>query len=150
MSSSLLGPPFLKNRSCSLPAFVFVKRRLLNLAAACRSPQFATTLIIQEQTVFCLFRARQLAAGRSLESASCRGGLYERSCSKSATAIHSLAVGRTLNYRRPKVYVDVQCSQFFNFKLILILAVCKTRTRLAGINASAWYWHHPFHPDTFN
>ena len=38
---------------------------------------------------------RQLAAGRSLDWASSRGGWDERSCPRSATAIHSVAVDRT-------------------------------------------------------
>jgi len=36
-----------------------------------------------------------LAAGRSLNCASCRGGWGERSCPRSATAIHSMAGSNT-------------------------------------------------------
>ena len=39
----------------------------------------------------------QLAAGRTLEFASCRGVWGERFCPRSATAIHSVAVDRTPN-----------------------------------------------------
>ena len=40
---------------------------------------------------------RHLVAGRSLKYASCRGGWGERSCPRSATAIHSVAADRTPN-----------------------------------------------------
>ena len=39
----------------------------------------------------------QLAAGRSLKFASCRGGWGDRFCSRSASAINSVAVDRTPN-----------------------------------------------------
>jgi len=38
-----------------------------------------------------------LVAGRSLKFASCRGGWGERSCPRSATAIHSVFVDQTPN-----------------------------------------------------
>jgi len=48
---------------------------------------------------FCLFWWRQLAAaGRSLNCASCRVGWGERSCPRSVTTIHSVAVDRTPNF----------------------------------------------------
>jgi len=40
---------------------------------------------------------RQSAAGRSPKCASCQGGWGERSCPRSATAIHSVAADRTAN-----------------------------------------------------
>jgi len=39
-----------------------------------------------------------MTAGRSLNCASCRGGWGKRSCPKSATAIHSVAVDRPSNF----------------------------------------------------
>jgi len=50
--------------------------------------------------VFCKwFWWRQLAEGRNLNCASWRGGWGERSCPKSDTAIHAVAVDRTPNLR---------------------------------------------------
>jgi len=46
---------------------------------------------------FWIFWWRQLAAGRSLKCASCRGGWGERSCPRSVTAIHSVAADRPPN-----------------------------------------------------
>jgi len=60
-----------------------------------------------------------LAAGQSLKIASCRGGWGVRTCSRSATAIHSMAVDWTPNlpnerwtlyYRRP--WLIVSCNGF--------------------------------------
>jgi len=49
-----------------------------------------------------------LAAGQSLNCASCWGDWGERSCPRSATAIHSVAVDRTPNLpirRRTLTYI---------------------------------------------
>jgi len=66
---------------------------------------------------FILFWRRQLAACQCLKCASYRDSLGERSCPRSTTAIHSVAVDRTLNppierrtsYRRLERNVRHQC-----------------------------------------
>jgi len=57
-----------------------------------KSLQFQVTFLF-------VFWWRQLATGRSLKFASFRGGWSERSCPRSATANHSVAVDRTRNLR---------------------------------------------------
>jgi len=56
--------------------------------------------------LFFNFWWQQLAAGRSLNCASCRGGWGERSCPSSATAIHSVAVDRTTNLPIERLTLD--------------------------------------------
>ena len=61
---------------------------LLNKVHSAWGMHFTTVFLF----FFLNFWWRQLAAGRSLNSASCRGSWGECSCPRSATAIHSVAV----------------------------------------------------------
>jgi len=56
-------------------------------------------IIFQYYLNFLKFWWQQLAAGRSLNCASCRGGWGERSSLRSATTNHSIVVDRTPNLR---------------------------------------------------
>ena len=64
----------------------------------CASPNSISLLIACHATD--LFH-RQLAAVRSLNNAICQGVCGERSCPRSATASHSVAVDRTLSLNLP-------------------------------------------------
>ena len=76
---------------------------------------------------FFIFWWRQLAAGRSLNCASCQGGWDERSCPRSAMAMHSVAVNRhtkpsswetdtlSLSYCRPNLFLAI-FTHLLNFR----------------------------------
>jgi len=92
---------------------------------------------------------RQLAAGRSLNSASCRGGWGDRSCPRSATVIHSVAVDRTpnlpigrrtLNHCAIADDVLVRCVSMLDFSLGFDRAtVYRGQVLLSGAWDNEWH-----------
>jgi len=91
------------------------------------------------RNAFFTFWWRQLAAGRSLNCASCRGG-EQHSCPRSATEIHSVAVDRTPNWEADTLPLSY-CDSVLPRKIWPFLAIHSKGMRCpasGGISTLIW------------